>query len=382
MDDAELDFDDYFVDEDLERELAVEAFGQDAPLEDEPLWEPELQTTSPTVAEQKSPPADARPPAVQESEPMLPLSQQASGELAAAQEPPKALVDVVETVGQGPRPPKRRRYLVKTTPPGASRPTLPFVSPVADGGSVVRTLFPQDVSSWWLQKNDQEKYDYVYNKLRRSYSLFIYARSHGYGPQENLPETWPKSMTLLEDEDKKLFVHWWTVENAGKEKSEVISWAKEYGFKTKVGRRRGTFRTPQVLLTYQGDWGVLKLSSQPASDADWPKLVQELKESPKVKDLWDEISAEFAALGKKVRAEDVAVALELCLQTLSAGGGVRLHVHACFRSTAALQFQTLEDFTALGSKPHCSMSRVTGPLRKRASDWQPYYYLAAPKKKG
>lgn len=59
---------------------------------------------------------------------------------------------------------------------------------------------------------------------------------------------------------------------------------------------------------------------------------------------------------------------------------MRLHAHACFRASSSLQFQTLDELRALGTKPHCSMAATMGNLRKRASDWQPYYYLVAPKR--
>ncbi len=381
MDDCEMDFADM---------LACEEPQDDGPWDDVPDCEhlfcdegagnfsaEEVLPAPPSPGDQLA----VKPVTATENEELvLPLSQAVAGELAATT--PGFVRDPVVGVGLQSPQAKRRRLREKTAPVSAGRALLPVVAPVPEGGgSLVRELFPQDVNGWWLQKSDADKYDYVYNKLRRTYTIYIHERQREFGPRDSLPPQWPKSWSRLREEEKSLFVQWWASSTyAEKETADIVTWAKEYGFKARVGRKRGPQRVPQVLLTYNGDWGVLQLSSQPADDANWETLLRELQESAKVKDVWQEVSHSLAEVGKKIKAEDVAVSLELCLQTLANGGGVRLHAHACFRTTASLQFQTLEDLRAMGCKPHLSMTGISGTLRRRASDWQPFYYIVCPKK--
>ena len=129
------------------------------------------------------------------------FSQDYPGELTASTALLVAATD--NMLGPDSSPPKRRRLLSKQTPEKQLAAETHAHSVIPDGRAIVCSeSSPKDEASWWRQKNEQAKYDYVYNKLRRVYQTYVHLRQNGLGPRLGLPHDWPKSWSGLSEEEK------------------------------------------------------------------------------------------------------------------------------------------------------------------------------------
>ena len=200
------------------------------------------------------------------------------------------------------------------------------------------------------------------------------------GASELTARKWPLMWTKLAPAERQQFISWWAERNVGKVPAACLEWVLADGMLRTRGKRKykAADGSKQVLLTWQGAFGVLKLSSQPAR-SDVPSVVEHIAASPEGKGLWARLQCAVAEKAQGAGAEDVALCLELCTQTLSSGLGLRVHAHACLRSGSGLRFRCLDDMEVLGAVPHVVQQRTGRNSRQRATDWSPFYYCCCPK---
>ena len=189
---------------------------------------------------------------------------------------------------------------------------------------------------------------------------------------------WPSSWVQMPEAKKKECVAFWVALCRGSEPQCVLDWAVlEMGERSR-GRPKLRERTArQLLLTYQGQFGLVDISSFEQPD-NLDALVAELTASPHVQQMWKTIKDEACARASAVQAQDLALSLEVCTRTLKETGCCRLHFHLCLRSDRKLHFRSLEEFKILGTLPHSTLGAVA-KSRSRCSDWSPFYYCTGPK---
>ena len=134
----------------------------------------------------------------------------------------------------------------------------------------------------------------------------------------------------------------------------------------------------QLLLTWQGPWGVVKRWDVKES-TDELSATEALKEDPYVRSIWAKAMPLLEELRTKVGAEEMGASLELCTRTL-AQGSVRIHLHACYISNSArLHKIELSALKVFGSGPHLSAESSKRQHRRRATQQSGMYYVIAPK---
>ena len=132
-----------------------------------------------------------------------------------------------------------------------------------------------------------------------------------------------------------------------------------------------------VLLTYQGDWGVLPHDGVPAT-ATADALVEYVAGEPSATALWAEFKGKVDALVAFLRPNDWACSQEICMQTWTDRKGLRVHFHAYFRKDAKMHSQQGEVFLWRGSLPH-KVDHALSWITRTQSGFGALYYLVAPK---
>ena len=180
-------------------------------------------TPQPRTTEQPGPNVEPPRRAEEQSpQPSLPDS---------TQTPPRQ--SVLPLVDQTPPDPKKRRVRGKSPAEGAWKDDTPGVraTPEAQGGPcwmgelTADHDIPADRITWWARKSHGEKYDYVYNKLRRNrvYESFQAVEDL----RQHRKSSWPESWTELTAPQKKRLMEYWS-EHADDTPSYVREWALEH----------------------------------------------------------------------------------------------------------------------------------------------------------
>ena len=137
------------------------------------------------------------------------------------------LVEATATSSQ----PVVRRRLGRKTPAASvwevvSRSSgIPASESVHGGRGILARAIPADPASWWAEKSHSEKYDYVYNRLRRNrvYQRFQEVEERRQGKKM----VWPSSWTALSMFLKRRFLAYWADRDAGDLPRFVATWAVE-----------------------------------------------------------------------------------------------------------------------------------------------------------
>ena len=280
---------------------------------------------------------------------------------------------------------KRSRLSDKTVPQGywamitAALHTASLQPPSVPGVTPVEAVD----SDWWEEKTDRQKYQYVYNLLKRVNAYGGWKLTLRKRVRDRLPETW----TELEQEDRDAFLVWFEKNHHPPLLNVVKCWIWE-GLLQKIKTGRGghweekrqgpRFLGMQVVLTWQGDWGLL-LSDILKQTKCAREATEILKNDRYVISLWTKAKKILEGLKGELAADEWSGSLELCTRTFEAGT-VRIHLHACFVSTGSrLQPTELQDLKIFGSVPHMSSEDKKKARRRRATQFSGFYYLSAPK---
>ena len=280
--------------------------------------------------------------------------------------------------------PARRRILrQKTTLTGAEAllyaprgrdPTMedPEVSSLQHDQDADDTAQLDDVSA-------RANYVLVYNQCRRLYAGF---QAQECAAGRNL-EKWPLSWTYLPSEFKLRLHDFWKDRYAERLPEEARRYAREVitssqpKFAGRPFKEGNPNRLTQVLLTYQGPWGILKTSLQP-QHLDVETAVAHCRASAYVQKLWSRALAETEKLGTSIYACHHAISMEVCTATLQKEQVVRVHLHVAFRASTRLKYRSLDTLKLLATRPFLSMETMNRK-RMRSTDWSAFYYCCAPK---
>ena len=280
---------------------------------------------------------------------------------------------------------RRPRLKEKTVPQGywatvrapartesSQPPSLPGVTPVAVAEF-----------DWWEEKTEKKKYLYVYNIVRRSNAYEAWKLTLRKRVRERLPAAWMD----LEWEQKDQFLDWF-VQNSQQQLPAVVKrWIWD-ALKSKMkqgrgghweGKREGPQKLgKQVLLTWQGSWGLVETESMKKTK-DVLEATEILKKDRYAISLWTKAKKIFEKIHVELSANEWCASLELCTRTFSTGV-VRLHLHACFVSMGfPLQAADLKDLAVFGSVPHVCGEDNKKARKRRAAQFSGFYYLSAPK---
>ena len=148
------------------------------------------------------------------------------------------------------------------------------------------------------------------------------------------PTLWPAAWAQLGRADRDAFIDWWVQTHKGKEPEACLSWVLEDGLSRTRGKRKYTAvaRSNQRLLTYQAEWGVVTLTSQPVPK-DLDELLDARRQEKSVLHLWGRLQFEASQNAKTVGSQELALSLELGRETWQEAGKLRVHLHACLRAS-------------------------------------------------
>ena len=132
-----------------------------------------------------------------------------------------------------------------------------------------------------------------------------------------------------------------------------------------------------VLLTYNGEWGVLPNTLVPAT-ASCQELTEALRLEPTASLLWQEFQAFVGKVVKRYWHVDWAASLELCTESWVSHRLVRVHCHCFLKSEAKLWAKVSDGWHFRDSVPNksygCPMEN-----RRGVRGGQGFYYLQCPK---
>ena len=221
---------------------------------------------------------------------------------------------------------------------------------------------------WWDGKPEREKKRYIWNYVKRHNLFKTYVTTLSKWKQRTLPEVW----TSLEPQHLKEFVDWVVKNPAVTLATCVRAWLRTLaGLQNPSGTagnlgNRVVDPGKQLLMTWQGHWGVVKRADVPQA-TDELSATETLKRDRYVQSLWAKALPLLEDLKSKLGAEDMGASLELCTRTF-AQGSIRIHLHACYIShSARLQKMELSALKVFGSGPHLSAESSRRQHRRRAA---------------
>ena len=350
------------------------------------------------------------PPRRQSAEPLAGEAQMIDAEVVTPQAAPSVAPPVGDPAAATP-PPKRRRLTQKSPrpenmpPPASHRSAGPRGDDCDEGEdpeegdacSPLEKAFRNRFHKWRMAKLAECDSPEDTRRIRKQVDL--------------RRQTWPGRVALV----RKFLA------DVPGIPADVRSWAmKFYTEKAKEVEKKATttfLNARSVLLTWNGPWGVI--SERPAdaeshspSHDDKPEdleshspreeddelpiqvgqpepelsaglsptdLCELARKHSRVKVLWKSL-VEFAQEWADAIFADVWCAcLEVCLQTYSAQGVVRVHAHVFFRSASRMHVRSQDFFKWQGSMPHSNASVMGVAGRKFQSGNAGLYYLQVPK---
>ena len=143
-------------------------------------------------------------------------------------------------------------------------------------------------------------------------------------------------------------------------------------------RPRLVLKTQTVLLTYQGDWGVLDLSSNLPLDPTPNELSSYVEKTDQARNIWTAFKKHSEHLAKKLHATYWTCCLEICLRTFQEENEVRLHAHLFLKSEGdQIRCEDSRLLLFLFTSPH--VKDMLWGKRVSRSNWSGAYYCLAPK---
>ena len=143
-------------------------------------------------------------------------------------------------------------------------------------------------------------------------------------------------------------------------------------------RPRLVLKSHTVLLTYQGDWGLLELGPDLPPNPTTGQLTAYVQGLPEAEALWTAFSSYAHDLAADLHAPSYACCLEICLKTFEQEKLLRLHAHVYMRNE--VQEVRSEHQARLRFKHSDAHLKDTLWGKKTArSNWAGAYYCLAPK---
>ena len=142
-----------------------------------------------------------------------------------------------------------------------------------------------------------------------------------------------------------------------------------------------------ILLTYNGDWGLVNDVELPPVD-DIPgsrteavnQVCEQLRTHPRVLKMWDEFTEKVTHWKEALFLASVAFSFELCTHTFETERKIRLHAHAFLRHGSKLRVRSGSDLAFQGVQPFRSDQGSGGTVKARGSSGNSgMYYLQVPK---
>ena len=134
----------------------------------------------------------------------------------------------------------------------------------------------------------------------------------------------------------------------------------------------------QIILTWQGPWGVISNKSVPPG-SDELSATDILKKHRYVVNLWDQALQKIKAMQEVMQADQLGASMELCTRSYRQGV-IRIHLHACFLSTTGrLPKMELAALRLFKGGPHISHEDEKRKRKRRAAAHSGMYYVIAPK---
>ena len=145
------------------------------------------------------------------------------------------------------------------------------------------------------------------------------------------------------------------------------------------------FQGKSILFTYIGEWGLLPDIKVALADSDemvrpWKRVVDELRATKKVQDLWAEFEQHCQKLSRFLSDITWVCCMELCMETFRKERRVRLHGHVFLRrATSKMEFHDTMDIIMFREGAPCVSERLGGASRSVAASWQGAFYCQCPK---
>lgn len=295
-------------------------------------------------------------------------------------------------------PPKLKRLRTKTTVDSAVCPPVKpqelFQFPESHMDNFITKYF-------WSRLSVGQKYNYVYEKIRGFYAAKVY-ESTLFGPKlEAYKELGAAKRQSegraaykdLESDLKEQVAKAWI--RLTEPPSHISHHVKEQFESIRAGRSssgRNT-KTTSLLLTWNlvEDFvdltGVLNTGEPTASCVGEPtasldEVVERLRSNEALKEAWEKVKLHGAFCKVATVADDVAISLELCPQTLQLQQKIQLHVHCFVRSSGKLDTRKCATMIFAGNQPHLSTSLNGLSLKGCRALWSGFLYCALPDKVG
>ena len=176
--------------------------------------------------------------------------------------------------------------------------------------------------------------------------------------------------------DKEIWVHRWLRSVKLPEYVEKLAveiYTKDTGFLIN--------NASTALLTFNGQWGWLDGGGSFAHTGlmGMDEVVSMLLADKGISALWDQAQEFACRVAALVHAEDHAVCLEVCPQTLEVRQNARVHMHIFLRSSSRMQLKHSAAVCFRGARPQSATIVAGMPLTRRASCWSGFFYCLAAK---
>jgi hypothetical protein len=142
--------------------------------------------------------------------------------------------------------------------------------------------------------------------------------------------------------------------------------------------RPAFLNTASVLLTYNGEWGVLESLPPEMHSASIKQIVDWVLADEPSLNKWQKFEEFAQTLHRDLHLESWTAAFEFCVHTWESEGILRLHAHVYLKSQGRMRVASDELFAFLGTKPHRS-AHLLGGAQRACSGAAGHYYLNSPK---
>ena len=143
-------------------------------------------------------------------------------------------------------------------------------------------------------------------------------------------------------------------------------------------RPRLILKSHTVLLTYQGDWGLLELGPDLPPNPTTGQLTAYVQALPEAEALWTAFSSYACDLAADLHAPAYACCLEICVKTFEQEKLLRLHAHVFMRSQVRrIRSGNRVRLRFKDSDPH--LMDTLWVKKSSRSNWAGAYYCLAPK---
>ena len=141
-------------------------------------------------------------------------------------------------------------------------------------------------------------------------------------------------------------------------------------------------RVKSALLTWVGPWKLPNPCAEPTAGA--PRvalhvLVEKLRETPKILELWDRIMEHADKVRSSLGASDWAICMEVCPEVYALQGTLQVHFHMFLRSPNWMSLRRAAWMHLDGAGPNVARA-VGGLAASRAQgNWSGYFYCCVDK---